>query len=70
MAGNISFKVPSSPEVQVYENDRFLGADFTSDSANVDDTKSPNTENMVRSVPGKVRKRMGYSLYQTYSGNI
>jgi len=69
MAG-ISFKVPSSPEVQVYENDRFLGADFTSDSANVDDTKSPNNENMIRSVPGKVRKRMGYSLYQTYSGNI
>ena len=56
----VSFKVPQSPKRQAYQCTTFLGADFTSESSTVDDTKSPNVENMIRSVPGKVRKRMGY----------
>lgn len=54
------FNIPKSPEVQVYQNETFLGVDFTTDVANVDDTKSPDAVNMIRSIPGKVRKRMGH----------
>lgn len=56
----VNFKIPASPAVQVYENDTFLGVDFTTDIGNVDDNKSPDAVNMIRSIPGKVRKRMGY----------
>ena len=56
----VNFKIPASPAVQVYENDTFLGVDFTTDAGNVDDTRSPDAVNMIRSIPGKIRKRMGY----------
>ena len=66
----VSFRVPASPQVQVYQNNEFLGADFTSDASTVDDTKSPNMVNMIRSVPGKVRKRMGYKTAFVYDDCI
>lgn len=62
----VSFKIPKSPTKQVYETTNFLGADFTSEASTVDDTKSPNCENMIRSVPGKIRKRMGYEEVADY----
>ena len=64
------FNIPSSPTLKVYKNDRFLGADFTSDASTVDETKSPNTVNMIRSVPGKIRKRMGYKEIGDYKHRI
>ena len=66
----ISFKTPSSPKKQIYQSSTFLGADFTSEASNVDDTKSPNCENMIRSVPGKIRKRMGYEEVVDYGQPI
>ena len=66
----VNFNVPKSPKKQVYEATLFLGADFTSEASTVDDTKSPNTENMIRSVPGKIRKRMGYKLFADYGETI
>lgn len=66
----VSFKIPSSPAKQVYTIENFLGADFTSEASTVDDTKSPNVENMIRSVPGKIRKRMGYKLFADYGETI
>jgi hypothetical protein len=66
----ISFNIPKSPTKQVYTATEFLGADFTSEASTVDDTKSPNVENMIRSVPGKIRKRMGYSLFADYGACI
>jgi hypothetical protein len=66
----ISFNIPSSPKKQVYESNNFLGADFTSEASTVDDTKSPNCENVIRSVPGKIRKRMGYELVADYEQPI
>jgi len=66
----ISFNIPKSPAKQVYEATSFLGADFTSESSTVDDTKSPNVENMIRSVPGKIRKRMGYQKLFDYGAPI
>ena len=64
------FNIPSSPRKLVYQSDTFLGADFTSEASTVDDTKSPNCENMIRSVPGKIRKRMGYAEVADYQQPI
>ena len=64
------FNIPKSPTKQVYQADTFLGADFTSEASTVDDTKSPNCENMIRSVPGKIRKRMGYEEVTDYEQPI
>lgn len=66
----VHFKIPKSPAKQVYEATKFLGADFTSEASTVDDTKSPNVVNMIRSVPGKIRKRMGYTQLFDYQEPI
>ena len=63
----VSFKVPSSPKRSIFNIDTFLGVDLTNTGANVDDTRSPNAENMIRYVPGKVRKRMGYKVPVEFS---
>ena len=66
----VSFNIPRSPAKQVYVSEKFLGADFTSEASTVDDTNSPNVENMIRSVPGKIRKRMGYEKLFDYGAPI
>lgn len=48
----------------------FRGEDLTNAPANVDDRRSPNAPNMMRDQPGKVKKRTGYQLMQTYDGRI
>lgn len=62
----VSFSVPKSPAKSVLTIDTFLGADFTNSPANIQDQKSPNCVNMIRDVPGKVRKCMGYKTIKTY----
>ena len=64
------FKVPESPKRSMLTIDTFLGADFTNDPANVDIDKSPNVLNMIRDVPGKVRKSMGYRKITSFSDAI
>ena len=66
----VTFSVPSSPKRSVVLVDEFLGVDFTNSPSNVDKHKSPNGQNMIRDVPGKVRKCMGYELIKAYSGRI
>jgi len=66
----ISFKVPDSPSINIYENSTFLGCDFTSDASTVDEVHSPNCVNMIRSVPGKVRKRCGYRKISYYGAHV
>ena len=56
----VSFKVPKSPAKDIFDIDTFLGVDLTNSGADMDERRSPNAENMVRNVPGKVRKRTGY----------
>ena len=56
----VSFKVPASPKRSIFNIDNFLGVDLTNTGANIEEVRSPNAENMIRYVPGKVRKRMGY----------
>ena len=48
----------------------FLGADLTNSPANADENRSPDCENMIRDVPGKVRKRMGWQVKRTLDGRI
>ncbi len=67
---SVSFKVPSSPGRSIITIDEFLGVDFTNSPSNVDLNKSPNGQNMIRDVPGKVRKCMGYEQISTYDGQI
>lgn len=67
-----TFKVPSSPKKNILTINEFLGVDFTNSAANVDITRSPNSVNMIRDVPGKIRKCMGWKVENTYedeSGN-
>lgn len=64
----VNFRVPSSPTKSIFEIDTFLGVDLTNSGTNIDENRSPNAPNMVRYVPGKVRKRTGYST-DTVFGN-
>lgn len=66
----VTFDVPSSPKRSVAVIDEFLGVDFTNSPSNVDLKKSPNGVNMIRDVPGKVRKCMGYETIKTYDARI
>jgi len=56
----VSFKVPKSPKRDIAATDAFLGVDLTNTGVSIDSYRSPNAPNMVRNVPGKIRKRMGY----------
>ena len=56
----VTFKVPKSPKRDIAETDTFMGVDLTNTGVNIDGIRSPHAPNMVRHVPGKVRKRMGY----------
>lgn len=62
----VRFKVPASPKKNVYAIDEFYGVDLTNIGPSIDDTRSPNAENMVRWTPGKVRKRTGYKTKIQY----
>ena len=49
---------------------QFRGCDFTNAGTDMDADKSPNCVNMIRDVPGKIRKRMGYKLDNNYGAQI
>ena len=65
-----TFKVPSSPARSLCNINSFLGCDFTNSPAAVSESMSPNCVNMIRDVPGKVRKCMGYQTQETYTHKI
>lgn len=65
-----TFKVPSSPARSLCNINSFLGCDFTNSPAAVSESMSPNCVNMIRDVPGKVRKCMGYQTQETYTDKI
>lgn len=66
----VSFTIPKSPSRSILTIDTFWGADFTNSPSAVDITQSPNCKNMIRDVPGKIRKCMGYKTLETYDGQI
>lgn len=66
----VSFKVPASPKRSIFNIDQFLGVDMTNSGTSVSETMSPNAPNMIRDVPGKVRKRMGYKVEKDFGGGV
>lgn len=62
----VQFKVPSPPKRSIDTIDVLRGCDFTNSPANVDPSRSPNCVNMIRDVPGKVRKSLGWFVVNTY----
>lgn len=64
------FSVPAAKPLSYLQVDRFLGCNFTDHSSNVEITMSPNAPNMIRDVPGKVRKCMGYECTAKYAARI
>ena len=66
----VSFKVPKSPTRSIFNIDSFLGVDMTNNGTSVDDRMSPNAPNMIRDVPGKVRKRKGYKVVKDFGSGV
>ena len=64
------FSIPASPSRSILNVNEFYGIDYTNSPANVDKSRSPNGQNMIRDVPGKVRKRMGYETIAQYPARI
>lgn len=64
------FSVPAAPSRSILVIDEFHGVDFTNSPTNVDEKKSPNAPNMIRDVPGKVCKSMGWRTVKQYSERI
>lgn len=64
------FTVPAQASRSVLCVDRLLGVDMTNDPGNVAKEQSPCGDNMIRDVPGKVRKCMGYQRLTTLSGAV
>lgn len=67
MAG---FNLPHPPQRRVLTIDEFYGVDLHNAPNNVDVHRSPYAPNMIRDVPGKVRKRTGYFKTGTFDGQI
>lgn len=59
-----------APSLSVVRIEDFLGVDFTNQPNNVDTKRSPDATNMIRDVPGKVRKRMGWHTVYELDGRI
>lgn len=70
MGSAVSFKVPASPQKSIQTVSEFLGVDFTNSPANIDIRRSPNGQNMVRDVPGKVRKSLGWEVVKEYTETV
>lgn len=66
MSEAATFKVPKSVAKSVQTISNFLGVDFSNSPANIDASRSPNAVNMIRDVPGKVRKCMGWEVIAQY----
>ncbi|MBE6758832.1 MAG: hypothetical protein E7554_01925 [Ruminococcaceae bacterium] len=63
---------PKPPSTQIIQINQFNGIDLSSKPTLMSLTRSPDCRNMMRSAPGKVKRRMGYERVneQPYSGRI
>lgn len=64
------FNPPAAVDRSVTKIENFKGVDLTNSPTNVSPGRSPEAPNMIRDVPGKVRKRMGYKLDVKYDDEI
>lgn len=69
MKFNVSIPA-TAPSKSVLNISYLRGVDLHNSPPNVDASRSPEAPNMIRDVPGKVRKRMGYQTLFTLSGRI
>ncbi|MBQ9959424.1 MAG: hypothetical protein IJP01_03615 [Oscillospiraceae bacterium] len=58
------------PSHYTLDMDYLRGVDFTSAPINVENGRAFDAPNMIRDVPGKVRKRMGYEVFRSYGERI
>ena len=56
----MAYSLPAAVSRSVFSADTFRGVDYTNEAGNVEVDKSPYAPNMIRDVPGKVRKCMGW----------
>ncbi|MEG2234237.1 MAG: hypothetical protein RRZ42_06335 [Oscillospiraceae bacterium] len=63
-------KVPSQRANNKLRLGSFLGCDLTQESANVSLSRSPDCPNIIRESVGKVRKRTGYQIKETFPDRI
>ncbi len=61
---------PAPPKKQVLALQHLLGADLTTSPSAVSTSRSPECPNMVRSTPGKVKKRAGFYFKEQYPAAI
>lgn len=66
----MAFDVPSPAPRGVEIIEEFRGVDLNSSPTVVSKYRSPEAPNMVRDIPGKVRKRQGYEKLKHYDGQI
>ena len=62
------FSVPAGTARSRTTISEFKGVDLHNAPANVSLNRSPDAPNMIRDVPGKVRKRCGYHLVRRFPG--
>ena len=58
------------PAHYTLDMDYLRGVDYTNAPINVENGRAFDAPNMIRDVPGKVRKRMGYEIYRSYNARI
>lgn len=61
----MNFPIPNPPQVRLYRMQDFLGVDFSSSPASVDDRRSPDAYNFMH-VNGQNVKRNGYNLVHAF----
>lgn len=66
----MAFDVPSPAPRGVEIIEEFRGVDLNSSPTVVSQYRSPEAPNMMRDIPGKVRKRQGYEKLKHYDGQI
>lgn len=63
---------PKAPSTQIIQINQFNGIDLSSKPTLMSLTRSPDCRNMMRSAPGKIKRRMGYERTndKPYAGRI
>ncbi len=62
-------KIPALQKLKIKRINEFLGADF-SEGSDISWSRSPDTVNMIRETPGKVRKWPGFKTMESFPARI
>lgn len=64
----VSFNTPTTAPKQAIAIEKLYGVDLTNTPTNVAMQRSPNAVNMIRDTAGKNRKRMGWQILNSFTG--